>query len=353
MSSHVPEALWLLLAVLQSTVSQDCSQTCSCPADPPRCPVGTSLVLDGCGCCKVCARQLREPCSLLEPCDHHKDLYCDYTLLSDTQTGVCMAQDGQPCVLGRRTYGSGESFRPTCKHQCVCMNGEIGCVPTCPTKARPPSPDCPYPRPVHIPGKCCEDWVCHQTPPERHYQAVSAGVSHVRPLVPQSSPPGLPAESPRENCIVQTTAWSECSASCGMGISSRVTNDNRRCQLERQTRICMVRPCSSQQERDIRKGKKCIRTPRAQLWMRFRLSGCSSSRLYRPRFCGVCTDGRCCTPSTSVTASVEFRCPEGDVFTRKMMFIKTCSCHHHCQQDNDIFLASSARRMSGDYDSTL
>lgn len=75
---------------LLQTVAQDCSESCACPADPPPCPVGTSLVLDGCGCCKVCARQLGEPCSLLEPCDHHKELYCDYALLSDTETGICM-----------------------------------------------------------------------------------------------------------------------------------------------------------------------------------------------------------------------------------------------------------------------
>lgn len=75
---------------LLQTVAQDCSQPCACPADPPLCPLGTSLVLDGCGCCKVCARQLGDPCSLLEPCDHHKELYCDYALLSDTETGICM-----------------------------------------------------------------------------------------------------------------------------------------------------------------------------------------------------------------------------------------------------------------------
>lgn len=73
-------------------VGQDCSQPCSCPAETPLCPVGTSLVLDGCSCCKVCARQAGEPCSLLEPCDHHKDLYCDYSLLSDTETGICMGE---------------------------------------------------------------------------------------------------------------------------------------------------------------------------------------------------------------------------------------------------------------------
>ncbi|XP_058474276.1 CCN family member 2b [Solea solea] len=358
MSVETSATFLFLLFVVPLTVAHDCSQSCACPSEPQRCPLGTSLVLDGCGCCKVCAKQLGDPCSLHEPCDHHKELYCDYSLLSDTETGICMAQEGQTCDLGGVIYRSGESFQPSCKHQCVCINGEIGCVPMCASDVRLPSPDCPYPRPIQIPGKCCEEWVCDQTPPDHLYQSVVAGASQIHPL-PSSYPISVsrhaiphepPAESPRDNCIVQTTEWSECSATCGMAVSSRITNDNQGCQLERQTRICMIRPCNNQLEKEIKKGRKCIRTPKAQRVMRFELSGCSSARLYRPKFCGVCTDNRCCTPHTTVTAEVEFRCPEGDFFTKKMMFIKSCSCHYDCPQENDIFLASTVRRMIGDYD---
>uniref|UniRef100_A0A4W6CTZ1 CCN family member 3 n=1 Tax=Lates calcarifer TaxID=8187 RepID=A0A4W6CTZ1_LATCA len=223
--------------------AQDCSQPCACPADPPLCPLGTSLVLDDCGCCKVCARQLGEPCSLLEPCDHHKELYCDYALLMLYVFCLSTAQEGQTCDLGGVIYRSGESFQPSCKHHCVCMNGEIGCVPMCASDIRLPSPDCPYPHRIQIPGKCCEEWVCGETPQDHHYQSVVAG---------QCDLCYIDCSDPRDNCIVQTTEWSECSATCGMAISSRITNDNQRCQLERQTRICMVRPCNSQQEKEIK-----------------------------------------------------------------------------------------------------
>lgn len=48
---------------------------------------------------------------------------------------------------------------------------------------------------------------------------------------------------------MQTTEWSACSKSCGMGISARVTNDNPQCRLEKETRLCMVRPCDFPMEK--------------------------------------------------------------------------------------------------------
>ncbi|KAK6474195.1 CCN family member 2-like [Huso huso] len=336
------EGCLILLAVCL-VEGEDCSLPCDCPSDTPPCPLGTSLVLDGCGCCKVCARQAGDPCSGLEPCDHHKELYCDYSILSDTETGICMAREGATCDLGGVIYRSGETFQPSCKHQCICMNGEIGCVPTCSNDVQLPSPDCPSPRRVKIPGKCCEDWVCGQDQGDDPFQAAMAVYREVPAY-------GQELESPRDNCIVQTTEWSECSKSCGMGISERVTNDNEQCQLEKQSRMCMIRPCDAPQEKSIKKGKKCVRTPKSQKAMRFELSGCTSMRAFKPKFCGVCTDGRCCTPHTTGTTEVEFKCPEGDTFLKKMMFIRTCSCHHDCPRDNDIFLSTHHRRMTGDYE---
>ena len=74
------------------------------------------------------------------------------------------------------------------------------------------------------------------------------------PVFREVSAQGPKPESPRDNCLVQTTEWSECSATCGMGVSSRVTNDNERCHLERQTRVCMIRPCHTDQEKGIKVG---------------------------------------------------------------------------------------------------
>lgn len=37
-----------------------------------------------------------------------------------------------------------------------------------------------------------------------------------------------------------------------MGISTRVTNDNTLCRLEKQSRLCMVRPCEADLEENIK-----------------------------------------------------------------------------------------------------
>lgn len=52
---------------------------------------------------------------------------------------------------------------------------------------------------------------------------------------------------PRLNCIDQTTEWGACSETCGMGVSTRVTNKNNRCEMVKQSRLCMIRPCEDLQ----------------------------------------------------------------------------------------------------------
>ncbi|XP_004679638.1 PREDICTED: WNT1-inducible-signaling pathway protein 1 isoform X2 [Condylura cristata] len=58
---------------------QFCKWPCECPPSPPRCPLGVSLITDGCECCKVCAQQLGDNCTEAAICDPHRGLYCDYS----------------------------------------------------------------------------------------------------------------------------------------------------------------------------------------------------------------------------------------------------------------------------------
>ncbi|KAM3829438.1 CCN family member 2-like [Vipera latastei] len=324
--------------------SQACSYPCQCPAQSPPCPLGNSLSLDGCGCCKVCSRQLGELCSLQEPCDPHKGLHCDF---SKTQKdgGICLAHEGSSCVVMGKTYLNGESFQPSCQLQCICMDGSIGCTPLCAGGARLPPPNCPFHRWVKAQNKCCEEWVCEgsrrKTPDKKVYRDKLAK-KHELKL--KSTLNNL-----QVNCLVQTTEWSACSKTCGMGISSRVTNDNPQCQLEKESRLCLVRFCNASLDRSIKKGKRCLRNPKSREAIHFQFTGCTSIHSYWPTFCGSCTDNRCCTPRITTTVKVEFRCPEGESFVQKMMFIKSCSCHYDCPADNDVFLASYHRSMVGDH----
>ncbi len=58
--------------------------------------------------------------------------------------------------------------------------------------------------------------------------------------------------------------------------------------------------------------------------------GCYSTRAYQLRYCGQCTDSRCCTPYQTTTAEVTFRCPTGRLLQRPVMMIHSCVCHNNC-----------------------
>ncbi|XP_042362600.1 cellular communication network factor 4a [Plectropomus leopardus] len=313
-------------AVDQYNRTQYCKWPCECPKVTPVCPPGVSLLMDGCDCCKTCARQVGEVCNEADTCDYHKGLYCDYSLDKPRyEKGVCAYMVGTGCEHDGVIYRNGQSFKPSCKYQCVCVNGAIGCVALC-TESQPPRVWCQTPRRVKVKGQCCERWICDE--PKRG-----------RKTAPRHAVEALPAEtrSWHKNCITQTTSWSPCSKTCGRGLSLRISNANEQCELVKESRLCNLRPCEVDITKHIKPGKKCLNIYREELPSNLTISGCTSRKQYRPKYCGVCTDERCCIPYKSKTIDVEFECPNGTGFTWKMLWVQACFCNLSCKNPNDIF----------------
>ncbi|XP_017336568.1 cellular communication network factor 4b isoform X1 [Ictalurus punctatus] len=306
--------------------TQYCKWPCKCPKLAPVCPLGVSLLTDGCECCKACAKQLGETCNERDTCDYHKGLYCDYSADKPRyEKGVCAYLVGTGCEYNGVIYRNGQSFQPSCKYRCLCVNGAIGCVPLC-TDSLPPRGWCQLPKLVKIPGHCCEKWFCieprktRRTSP-RHAVEVSLTTNEIW----------------HNNCITQTSPWSPCSKTCGRGVSMRHSNDNSQCMMESESRLCNLRPCDVDITKHFRPGKKCLNIYREREFQNFTISGCISKKPYWPKYCGVCSDERCCIPYKSKTIEVEFECPNGAVFTWKYMWINACFCNLSCRNPNDIF----------------
>ncbi|KAK3547319.1 hypothetical protein QTP86_018851 [Hemibagrus guttatus] len=304
---------------------QQCTSSCQCPSSVPVCPDGVALILDGCGCCKMCARQKGEACTDILVCDKQHGLECDYSASFPGDPGECVSQEELGCELNGKSYVDGEVFQPSCKTQCKCAGGGVTCVPLCPEDVRLPSSDCPYPQRVQLPGKCCKEWVC-ETSDNSVQQDVQTAYNEVKVL------PALPGyqASPGFNCIYQSTEWSACSRTCGQGISTRVSNRNTVCRLEQEIRLCMIRPCQALPLQRPVWPRTCKPSYRSNVSTRLFHQGCYSTQFYRPRYCGLCTDGRCCTPYLTHTVAVNFRCPGGRFFRQAVMKIRSCVCHYNC-----------------------
>lgn len=369
--------LWIFMmtlttAVIVTQVTASCPAKCQCPAEPPVCPAGVSAVPDGCGCCKVCAAQLNQDCSPQKPCDHHKGLECNYGNDVTTYEGICRAKsEGRTCEYNGRMYQHGENFRVGCKHQCSCIDGAVGCAPLCNNKLPAASASCPYPRLIKTPGKCCYTIDCHKgtwhlpwknkvplpkehQPRHGYYSVLHKPNKELKlnsdlrdakaaPREHEHSPQPLPEKRrllkriKTNNCPTQTTSWSQCSKSCGMGISSRITNKNSECKLQKETRICTIRPCHSLIV-PSKKVKKCSLTQKAPGPLRLSYGECVSVRLYRPNYCSVCADGRCCSPQKTRTIPVTFVCPNRERFQKSAMFIQSCKCNNNCSHLNEVAL---------------
>lgn len=69
-----------------------CPKDCRCPPGTPRCAAGVRFTLDGCGCCRVCPRQLFEDCNKTLPCDRTKGLECNFGGRSGSAQGICRGE---------------------------------------------------------------------------------------------------------------------------------------------------------------------------------------------------------------------------------------------------------------------
>uniref|UniRef100_H2Z9W1 CTCK domain-containing protein n=1 Tax=Ciona savignyi TaxID=51511 RepID=H2Z9W1_CIOSA len=311
-----------------------CPRVCDCQSEPRSCQVGVSLVTDGCNCCKVCARQVGDECNDQEKvCDPHRNLFCDYSGSRSGDLGVCRAQNGRPCMHDGTRISSGSMFQPSCKLRCWCMDGAEGCMPLCAHETQVPLAHlCPNARLQPVQGECCSRWVCDSP----------SGLAYV-----ESSPAERDVEEswsetnliPRRmsGCRQQASMWSHCTKTCGLGVSTRVSNANTECKLKREVRLCEVRPCHQAQSLTPKYGKRCMKQKRAPHKEHIVYSGCRSVRTYKPRYCGLCkADDRCCTPKTTRTSTVRFECEDGRAFYKRVMVIKSCRCHRYCS-DNFIF----------------
>ncbi|XP_041945749.1 CCN family member 5-like [Alosa sapidissima] len=319
----------LILSVLKQTLSQQCGGPCHCPLPVSSCPPGVALLWDRCHCCQVCARQEGQPCSEHHVCDTLKGLQCDYSASYPEGPGECISQNLLDCELNGRRYHEGQSFQPSCAQQCKCSGGGITCVPLCPDDLQLPSATCLHPRMVKLPGSCCPQWVCDVLD-NRIAPDTPTGLLVDRGrrswLETSGQSPGLGS-----NCVDQASEWSPCSHSCGPGLSSRTTNRNRRCRPQTQTRFCQIRPCytASLPLTQTAHGS-CENVFRSRLPVRLEHRGCRSTRSFRPRYCGQCPDGRCCTPHHTRTVHLRLHCPRGGAIHQAVMLIESCTCHISC-----------------------
>ncbi|CAG5896567.1 unnamed protein product [Menidia menidia] len=348
--------VFVLVILCSTLVSASCPADCQCPLEVPACAAGVSLLLDGCGCCKVCARQLFEDCNRTLPCDSAKGLECNFGGGFDSVKGVCRAakSDGRTCEFNSKIYQNGETFRPNCKHQCTCMDGSVGCVSLCPHELPLPKLGCDKPRRVKVPGRCCEQLVCladakkdksvkrkrnrmHRTDKtteddltdKNELAAVWREFESLHDLRTHSKSGML---SGGIQCLSQTTSWSPCSRSCGTGISTRMTNNNMKCKPMRETRMCQVQPCKLL---TLKNAEKCRHTQKTIHPVKLSYAGCRSLRKFQSRHCGSCSDGRCCRPHRTRKLPVHFQCKNGETFRRKVMMTESCKCDFNCSSSQD------------------
>ncbi len=108
---------------------------------------------------------------------------------------------------------------------------------------------------------------------------------------------------------------------CNLIMTSRVRLHFERSQL---FNICFLMSSLSQTD------QKCDRTEKASRPVKLSFAGCRSLKKFQPRYCGSCSDGRCCRPHRTQTSPVRFRCRNGEIVSRMVMMIKSCECDLNC-----------------------
>ncbi|MEE6476054.1 hypothetical protein FKM82_010955 [Ascaphus truei] len=300
-----------------------CHWPCKC-LQGRTCPLGVSLMKDGCGCCKTCAKQSEESCNEADVCDHHKGLYCDYSAdRPKYEVGVCKYMLAVGCELNGVLYQNGQSFQPNPFYICLCVSDTIGCTPMVSSKQEE--------------SQCAES-TGQRKKSEQSNCAAALEKYHMTGLKFIPVYKVLPLVWKRK-CLVQATQWSPCSRTCGMGISIKITNENSKCEMRKDRRLCFLRPCNSTllNTLKISGGKTCKPTFQAPQPVKLVLSECSSTRKYKPIYCGVCKNKRCCLPNKSKMITVQFQCQNESSFTWKMMWITSCVCQKICSDLGDIF----------------
>jgi hypothetical protein len=73
-----------------------------------------------------------------------------------------VGEDDGSCEVNGQRFRDGDTFQPHCSVHCRCEGGGFTCLPLCAEDVRLPSWDCPQPRRVAVPGRCCPEWVCNQ-----------------------------------------------------------------------------------------------------------------------------------------------------------------------------------------------